>query len=108
MKDIEFLGDSLDRLRAFPAPARSRIGYELDRVQHGLAPTDFKPLPTVGAGVQEIRVWDRASGTYRVVYTARFADAVYVLHVFQKKTQKTAQRDLDLARRRYRDIAGAD
>ena len=80
--------------------AKRDIGYQLDRVQHGLQPDDFKPMPTIGKGVEEIRVRDD-SGTYRVIYTARLADAVYVLHAFQKKTQATSKRDIELAKQRF-------
>lgn len=87
-------------MRAFPEAVRHDAGYQLEKVQRGDPPDDFKPLSTVGKGVQEIRIWDR-SGTYRVVYTARLEDAVYVLHAFQKKAQATPKRELDLARKRY-------
>ncbi len=103
MKPILFAGDSLKRLREFPEEARQDVGYQLDRVQRGLTPNDSKPMPTVGPGVEEIRVWED-SGTYRVIYTARMADAVYVLHAFQKKTQVTPKHDLELAKQRYMDI----
>ena len=102
-KPIEFLGDSLRSLREFPDDAKRDAGYQLDRVQHGLQPDDFKPMPTIGKGVEEIRVRDD-SGTYRVIYTARLADAVYVLHAFQKKTQKTSKADIDTGKRRYASI----
>ena len=100
IKPIEFLGDSLRSLREFPDDAKRDAGYQLDRVQHGLQPDDFKPMPTIGKGVEEIRVRDD-SGTYRVIYTARLADAVYVLHAFQKKTQATSKRDIELAKQRF-------
>ena len=100
IKPIEFLGDSLRSLREFPDDAKRDAGYQLDRVQHGLQPEDFKPMPTIGKGVEEIRVRDD-SGTYRVIYTARLADAVYVLHAFQKKTQATSKRDIELAKQRF-------
>ena len=87
----------------FPQDARHDAGYQLDKVQHGTQPDDFKPMPTMGKGVVEIRVWDD-SGTYRVIYTARLADAVYVLHAFQKKTQATAKRDTVLAKSRYAEL----
>ena len=103
MKVIRFLGDSLRRLRTFPEEARHDAGYQLEKVQRGDVPDDFKPMPAIGKGVEEIRVWDE-SGAYRVIYTARLADAVYVLHAFQKKTQATAKRDVDLARNRYADL----
>jgi len=76
---------------------------QLDKVQRGLMPDDWKPMKTVGAGVCEIRVKDEA-GIYRVIYIATFAEAVCVLHAFQKKTQKTAESDLELARARLKDL----
>ena len=100
VKPIEFLGDSLRSLREFPDDAKRDAGYQLDRVQHGLQPEDFKPMPTIGKGVEEIRVRDD-TGAYRVIYTARLADAVYVLHAFQKKTQATSKRDIELAKQRF-------
>jgi phage-related protein len=103
MKPIEFRADSLDCLRDFPRDARREAGFQLDRVQRGLEPLDWKPMPTVGAGVREVRVRDD-SGAFRVLYVAKFADAVYVLHCFQKKTQATSRRDLDLAEQRYREL----
>jgi len=103
MKLLRFLGDSLKCLREFPEDARHDAGYQLDKVQRGEQPDDFKPMPSIGKGVEELRVWDD-SGTYRVIYTARLADAVYVLHAFQKKTQATAKRDMELTRKRYTDL----
>lgn len=103
MKPIRFLGDSLKCLRDFPASARQDAGWQLDRVQRGSYPSDFKPMPEIGRGVEEIRVWDEA-GTFRVIYLARMADAVYVLHAFQKKTQATSKRDLDTAKRRLEQL----
>ena len=100
VKPIEFLGDSLRNLREFPDDAKRDAGYQLDRVQHGLQPEDFKPMPTIGKGVEEIRVRDD-TGAYRVIYTARLTDAVYVLHAFQKKTQTTSKRDIELAKQRF-------
>ena len=102
-KPIEFLGRSLDHLRAFPLTAKREAGHQLDRVQNGQEPDDWKPMNTVGQGVKEIRIRD-AAGAFRVIYVATFADAVYVLHCFQKKTAKTRQADLDLAATRYRDL----
>ncbi len=102
-KPIVFQGSSLDDLRAFPDQAKKEAGYQLDRVQHGEKAEDWKPMSTIGAGVEEIRVRD-AVGIFRVIYVAKFADAIYVLHCFQKKTQKTSKADLDLAEKRYRDL----
>jgi phage-related protein len=103
MKPICFLGDSLKCLRDFPDSAKSDAGYQLDKAQRGEQPDDFKPMPSIGRGVEEIRVWDER-GTYRVIYTARFPDAVYVLHAFQKKTQGTTNRDIETAKRRFADL----
>lgn len=103
MKSIQFCGRSLDDLREFPSSAKQEAGYQLDKVQHGLTPDDIKPMSSIGAGVAEIRIWDEA-GTFRVVFVAKFEDAVYVLHCFQKKTQQTSQKDLDLATKRYKDL----
>lgn len=103
MKPIQFLGDSLKRLREFPSEARQDAGHQLYKVQRGERPDDFKPMPTIGKGVEEIRVWDE-TGTYRVIYAARRAEAVYVLHAFQKKTQTTSKRGLDIAKMRFAQI----
>ena len=103
MKQIFFLGHSLDDLREFPPTARSEAGYQLDRVQHGLEPEDFKPMATIGKGVWEIRISDEA-GQFRVIYIAKLKDAVFVLHCFQKKSQKTPLKDLDLASKRLREL----
>jgi phage-related protein len=101
-KPILFVGSSRDDLRAFPAEVRKALGDELLRVQNGLMPVDFKPMKDVGKGAYEIRV--RLDGAWRVIYVAKFADSVYVLHAFEKKTQKTSQSDLELAKRRYKLI----
>lgn len=103
MKPVRFLGDSLKCIRDFPEDARQDSGYQLDKVQRGDQPDDFKPMPSIGKGVEEIRVWDD-SGTYRVIYTARLVDAVYVLHAFPKKTQATPKRDIDTAKERYTQL----
>ena len=102
-KPVEFRGNALDDLRAFPVLARREAGHQLDQVQHGREPDDWKPMPRVGSGVTEIRIRD-AAGAFRVIYVAKFAAAIYVLHCFQKKTRKTSKTDLDLAERRYRDL----
>jgi len=94
MKPVRFLGDSLKCLRAFPNDAR---------VPNGKQPDDFKTMPSIGKGVEEIRVWDD-TGTFRVIYMARLPDAVYVLHVFQKKTQATSKRDIDTAKARFAQL----
>ena len=103
MKPVTFVGDSLKAVRDFPEDARQDAGFQLDLVQRGQQPDDFKPMPEVGGGVEELRVWCE-QGTFRVVYIARLPEAVYVLHAFQKKTQTTRKSDIELAARRYRDL----
>ena len=103
MKPVVFAGDSLKRLREFPEDVRQDAGYQLDKVQRGQTPDDCRPMPSIGKGVEEIRIWDD-SGTYRVIYTARLRDAVYVLHAFHKKTQATSKRDVDIARQRLAQV----
>lgn len=102
MKNLNFIGASLDDLRAFPAPARRAAGYQLCQVQQGLDPDDWRPMPSIGPGVIEIRLHEE--GEFRVFYVAKLADTIHVLHAFQKKTRKTAQRDLELAKARLKQI----
>lgn len=99
MKPLRFEADTLETLRGFPTTVQHDAGYQLHLVQCGEQPRDFKPMPSIGTGVEELRVRD-PSGAYRFIYTARLADAVYVLHVFKKKTEQTAQADIDLAKSR--------
>ncbi len=103
MKPVRFLGNSRRVLRAFPTSARQTAGYQLERIQMGMSAEDFKPMPSIGKGVEEIRIRDE-SGAYRVVYTARLAEAVYVIHAFQKKTRATSQGDIEIARERFRQL----
>lgn len=102
MKALLFVGSSLEDLRDFPAEARRQAGFELYAVQGGLEPTDWKPMNVVGAGAREIRI--HVLGEWRVLYVAKFADAVYVLHTFQKKSRKTRREDIELARQRYQRV----
>jgi phage-related protein len=103
VKPVEFIGSSLDDLRTFPLLARREAGHQIDQVQNGQEPDDWKPMSGVGHGVKEIRIRDPA-GAFRVIYVAKFAEAVYVLHCFQKKTEKTSRTDVDLASKRYRQL----
>lgn len=105
LKPIRWMGDSLARLRAAPADIRSDVGYQLDLVQRGESPADFKPMPDAGLGVIEIRL--HGDNEYRVFYVARFEEAIYVLHCFVKKTQATRTADLDLGRQRYAALLAA-
>jgi len=101
VKAVVFLGDSLSRVRDFPETARATAGFQLHQLQLGLDPDDWKPMTSIGPGVREIRIRD-ATGAFRVIYLARLEDRVLVLHAFGKKTQKTAQKDIDLAAARLR------
>ncbi|MDH5667258.1 MAG: type II toxin-antitoxin system RelE/ParE family toxin [Nitrospira sp.] len=102
MKCLKFIGTSLDDLRDFPAEARRAAGFELGFVQRGVEPSDWRSMNEVGAGVREIRI--HVLGEWRVLYVAKFTAAVYVLHAFHKKTRKTKWEDIELARKRYRQI----
>lgn len=102
-KPVVWLGDSRERIKSFPPVARQRAGYQLARVQEGLEADSWKPMPSVGLGAAEIRVRGEG-GAYRVLYVAKFAEAVYVLHAFEKKAQKTPKPDIELARARYRAL----
>lgn len=102
-KSIEFLGDSLDALKQFPQEVRREAGFQLDRVQQGLEPADWKPMKTVGAGVKEIRTRD-STGAFRVIYVASFEEAIYVLHCFQKRSEQTPKPDIDLAKDRLKQL----
>ena len=101
-KPLWWLGSSKRDIRAFPAAARRVAGFQLLRVQQGMEPTDWKPMQSVGSGVREIRVHTQTE--HRVCYVARFAEGIYVLHAFEKRTQKTPARDIDVARTRYREL----
>lgn len=104
-KPLVWVGSSLDDTRSFPIEARRIAGYQLFRVQRGLMPTDWKPLPAVGPGVSEVRI--HVGTEYRLIFVARFAEAVYVLHAFQKKTRTTPTADIVLAKKRLaRVVAG--
>ena len=105
-KEVRWVGSSYDDLLAFPKAPRKEAGFALGKVQAGLEPTDWKPFDEVGAGTREIRVVD-ATGIFRVMYVAKFEEAVYVLHCFQKKTQATSKQDKNIAAARYRAVVNA-
>ena len=103
IKSIHFCGNALDALRSFPASAKRDAGFQLDKVQHGMLPDDWKPMSTIGTSVKEIRIHDEA-GAFRIIYLAKFESSVYVLHCFQKKIQQISRTDIELAQSRYRDL----
>lgn len=101
-KPLFWLGSSRSDLKAFPLDARRVAGFQLRRVQQGLEPNDWKPMPTVGPGVREVRI--HTGLEHRVFYVAKFTEGVYVLHAFEKRTRKTPKRELELARDRFRAL----
>jgi len=105
-KEIRWVGSAYDDLLAFPDDPRRHAGFQLGKVQAGLDPDDWKPFDDIGAGTREIRIRD-SSGIYRVMYVAKFEEAVYVLHCFQKKAQATSKHDKDIAEARYRAVVNA-
>jgi phage-related protein len=102
MKELKWVGGTSKRLKAFPVAARRKAGYELGQVQLGEEPSDWKPMVTVGPGAVEIRIHEPHE--HRVIYVARFADAVYVLNAFEKKTQQTPAKEIRLARAAYAEV----
>lgn len=101
VKQIIWVGASRDDLVDFPDEARRKIGYQLNKIQQGRDPDDWKPFATVGPGAQEIRI--QVDGNqYRSIYVARFEEAIYVLHCFVKREQKTSAKDVEIARQRYK------
>lgn len=103
MKDLEFRGDSGKKLGKFPEPAKQRALLELKAIREGDDPSDWRPMPSVGAGVIEIRIRAKRD-RFRIFYVAKFEEAIYVLHAFQKKSQKTAKPDIEKGRKRYKDL----
>ena len=102
IKQLRFIGTALDDLRDFPLEARREAGFELDLVQRGYMPSDFKPMLNIGAGAYEIRI--HIQGEWRVIYVAKFSSGIYVLHAFQKKTGRTPLSDIEMAKGRYKQI----
>lgn len=102
MKEIRWLGSTNRIVREYPVNVRREIGYNLDRIQRGLEPFDWKPLVGVGNGVKEIRIHEE--NEYRVLFVTKFQEAIYVLHSFVKKTEQTAKKDIDIAKKRYAEI----
>lgn len=102
-KEIRWVGSTYDDLLEFPEDARREAGFQLGKVQAGLDPDDWKPFDDVGSGEREIRIKD-SHGIFRVMYVAKFEEAIYVLHCFQKKSEATAKKDKDIAETRYRAI----
>ena len=102
MKPVKWIGDSRQAVKKFTTVVRQRIGRQLARVQDGLEPEDWKPMPSIGIGVKEIRV--REKGAYRLIYVASFSESICVLHAFEKKARKTPKPDIELARTRFRAL----
>jgi phage-related protein len=102
MKSVKWIGSSREDIQRFPELARLKAGYQIYRVQIGMEPKDWKPMPAIGVGIREIRI--RAGGAFRVIYAAQFEEAIYVLHAFEKKTEKTARHDIELAKSRFKEL----
>ncbi|MCU7922584.1 MAG: type II toxin-antitoxin system RelE/ParE family toxin [Candidatus Thiodiazotropha sp. (ex Dulcina madagascariensis)] len=102
MKGIVFIGHSLEVVRKFPVDVKREAGYQLDRVQRGLDPIDWKPMTSIGLGVREIRIQEE--GQWRIIYIAKFGEAIYVLHAFRKTTQKTPKPDIEAAKRALSEV----
>ena len=102
LKPVTWMGDSLARVRRFPESTRADAGYQLELIQRGDTPIDFRPMPEVGTGVFEIRLHD--GNEYRMFYVAKFEESVYVLHCFEKRTQRTRQGDIQTGHVRYRAL----
>lgn len=103
-KPIYWVGTSYQDLLSFSVAAKQQAGYQLHRIQNGLEPDNWKPLSTIGAGVKEIRIKEK-EGIYRIIYVAKLKNRIYVLHAFQKKTQKIRKQDIDIAKVRYSAIS---
>ena len=103
MKKIVFIGNALDNIKNFAPEAKREAGHQLDRIQRGKEPLDWKPMHSIASGVREIRFRDR-NGIYRVIYIAKHEKVVYVLHAFQKKTQKTSRLDIEIAKQAFKKI----
>ncbi|MEL6813692.1 MAG: type II toxin-antitoxin system RelE/ParE family toxin [Cyanobacteria bacterium J06598_3] len=101
-KRLYWLGSAKKDLSAFPQEAKRKAGFQLRAIQKGQNPTDFKSIQAVGKGVEEIRIW--TGDAFRVFYVSRYEEGIYVLHAFQKKTQKTSKRDIELGQKRYREM----
>lgn len=102
MKKLIWLAGSYRRLNEFPKSARRKAGHELDQVQNGRMPADWKPMLTVGTGAIEIRIHE--PNEHRVIYVATLPEGIYILHAFQKKTQRTSKKDIEIARAAYGEI----
>lgn len=102
-KRVVFSGKTLDEVRSLPSAVKSDVGFKVDQVQRGITPADCKPIKRVGPGAMELRVWSD-DGTYRVLYVAKFKEAVYVLHIFKKTTETISQKDIDIAKANYKEI----
>lgn len=106
IKAAEFLGDSRARLCAFPEKAQAALGYSLHLIQIGEEPSNWKPMTDIGDAVYELRE-QADKRAFRLAYIARFEEAIYVLHVFEKKTAKTAPKDKAVIEQRFKALVEA-
>jgi len=102
MRKVVFEGNTLEIIRQLPVVIRHRAGYAIDQVQRNIEPENWKPFSSIGQGVREIRI--QHGEQFRIIYIAKFENKVHILHVFQKKTQKTRKVDIDIAKSRFKDV----
>ncbi len=102
MKSVEFIGNSLEKIKDFPSISKREAGHEIDALQKGEDPTDWKPMSSIASGVREIRI--HHEGEYRVIYVTKFKGTIYVLHAFQKKSRKTSKADIETIKRNLKEI----
>lgn len=100
---VAWEGDSREVLQSFPAGVRQNFGFQLWRLQQGGRPSDYRPLPSIGTGVFELRDQDERSW-YRVIYLSRIDDVIYVLHCFEKKSRQMPRRHFEKARQRLQAV----
>lgn len=103
LKDVYWVGSSLEELKRLPVNVVRMTGYQLHLVQMGMEPGDWKPMKTIGQGVKEIRIRE-SKNAYRIIYVVIRSDGIYVLHAFQKTTKTTSQKNINLAKRRYNEV----
>ena len=96
-------GDSRDVLQAFPEGVRQNLGFQLWQLQRGERPSDYRPLPSIGKSVFELRDQDERAW-YRVVYLSRISDVIYVLHCFEKRSREMSKRDFEKAKQRLKAV----
>ena len=105
MRKVAWVGTSLEEMQELPKAIRKAVGFQIHLLQEGVDPDDFKPMPSVGSGVYEIRVRNElGQNTGRCFYVVKFKEAIFILHAFEKKKQKTPKANLDKGQERYKEL----